>query len=221
MMRTFRTGFLLASFFLMLQTCFSQSTDWEGWAGISLQKKITKELRVNAKTNLRMRDNISAYKNSYAQVSLRYRPIKWMRFTAGYRQIWRDGQSANQSRLFGSTTLVRRWHKRLDTRYRLQYQFDKANNREWSIGENTVRQKLTTSWRKKKTDITWTVGGEIFYGWQGRGGAFDKYRLIFDASYKINKRQSISLGYLFQSELGKGNIDRANILSLDYSLEIR
>jgi len=221
MSRTNRYPAFLLVVILILSTTFANAqTDFGLWGGFELSKKVSDDLRFGFKGNLRFDDNASSYRLSYLQLSLQYRPYKWMRASLGSRAVWRDKFNANGDRLFANMTFIRKWHKRLRTRYRLQYQLDRDTNTEWAMAENGVRHKLSTSWRKKKTDFTWNFGTEFFYSWDGRGGDWDKYRLFFGTSYQINKRQTIGIDYIFQSELNSGN-DKINIIALEYSLQLK
>lgn len=196
-------------------------TDLGVWGGLAINKEVIDDVRLSFKGNLRLDENASSYRLSYAQIGLQYRPKKWMRVSLGTRKVWRDAYSSNGDRVFANTTFVRRWHKRLRTRARIQYQRERDSNSEWALGENSLRYKLSTSWRKKKTDFTWSLGTEWFYDWDARGGDWSKYRLFFGTSYKINKRQSVGLDYLFQSQVNSAVNNKVHILAVEYSISLK
>lgn len=219
-MRTLSAILLVALCLLASSKLSAQNQDLEAWSSLGLSKEVSNDLQLKLRTGLRFNENISAHKLSLFQIGVTYKPIKWMRLTVANRQIFGNKYSSNRQRWISSLVLRRKWHKRLQTRYRMQYQLEKDTGSDWSIGENALRHRLTTSWRKRKTDITWTLGTEWFYTWEGSGASWSKYRLMVDAEYAINKRQGISAGYMFQSTLG-GASKRTHVFSLGYSLSLK
>jgi hypothetical protein len=146
---------LAAAFLLYFLVLTATAHAFEGhkaavWTEAGLRYKIDKKLAVDGRGYWRMEDFLSATDKVMAQISLRFRARKRLRFNAGYRfieEVDKEGDFETAHRFFLDATLRKRL-KALTLSYRLRLQ--RQGDEGFGEQESRVRNKLALKWRASK-----------------------------------------------------------------------
>jgi hypothetical protein len=212
--------------FLSVEPVLSQVNDAGMWLSTSVSAELTKTLDAEGAVEGRFNDNFGELATSFADISLALKIMRNVQVGVNYRTGTRrniDNTYGMRQRVAVDLGLGRYELRKFDFRFRLRYQF---NNAGFGAGEDdvefsrTFRAKMSVS-RKlmKKTDLRF--GGELFFRGFAGTWAFSDLRTGLELRRRINKRQDLSLGYLFQTELGAANPERDFVILLGYSWALK
>jgi hypothetical protein len=194
------------------------STDGQLWLSANARYKPHKTLRLEITQHLRLSNNLSQVEKVMPELEMQYRPIKPLSVSIGYRYI--SERTKNND-----FEPAHRYHAQLSSKkdigplelsYRLRYQ-EKHEEDEFDFNQrlrNKVKLTLDTD-----TPYTPFVFTEIFTDPTATPIDNSKYRLGFGAQYKIDKRQSVSLDYLYQNEFERNDLQQ-HILRFNYQYKI-
>jgi hypothetical protein len=222
---------------LMLCATVSQTAaadDFGTWLGIGAEKTLGSRWSIGADAEWRIADRVSA------GVSAAYKPVKWLKLQGGYElqdvrsegglsssgKYYNDAQWHLRHRFYGDVTgtlKTGRW--KLSLRERLTYttapSYDRTRtvvNTERSdygtVSTKTVESKSSTVLRTRLAAeysiphcaLTPYASVEMY-----NNPSVQKMRYTAGAEYKINKRQSLKMYYLFQDRKTQDDDDEPAI----------
>jgi len=93
-----------------------------------------------------------------------------------------------------------------------------VRNREESSKVLRYKSELTYNIRKSKSNPF--ASAECFYDFHYKGNQFDGYRLALGADYKWHKKQTLSLIYMYESELNQNLPESSNIFYIGYEFDL-
>jgi len=213
---------ILLSLILPLMA-WSQERTTNLWTGISVSKNLTKRISVELDGQWRLTDNLSTTGAYIGELGVGYKFNKHWEVSAFYRYISRrkydKGDEAyvfKQYHRFYANLNYDRKIAFLKLGYRLRYQDQfKDDNGVLENDKSYIRNKLEISY-PNKTKFTPSIAADLFYR---IGENFDEVRYKADVDYKINKKNTITLGGFISHEFESTALDNLTIL-LSYKLKL-
>lgn len=201
----------------------AQTRNTNLWTGISVSKSITKKVFLEADGQWRINNNLKTTGSYIAELGAGYKFNKHWEVTAFYRFISRrkydKGDEAyvfkSYHRFYANLTYD---HKiafvKLTYRLRYQNQF-KDDNGALENDKSYLRNRLELAY-PNKTRFTPALSADLFYR---MGEAFDEIRYKAEVDYKINKKNTLTLGGFISHEFADTEPDDFTIL-LTYKLKL-
>ena len=205
----------------------AQNDKFGTWTGVSLDKKLSKQLTLGTELELRTGNNLKNIDRWSAGISLDYRLAKWLKAGAGYTYLYdyhpeaytyQDDGDLNKRtmtyfgsrhRLNVSLTASKDFGKlsvSLRERWQYTYRPEQANKRmdyqHSDLGYSyPVKGKATNMWRNKlqlKYKATRLLQPYLYGETYVGGSGFDKLRLSLGIELKLSKQSSLNVGYVYQ-----------------------
>ena len=205
----------------------AQNDEFGTWTGVSLDKKLSKQLTLGTELELRTGNNLKNIDRWSAGISLDYRLAKWLKAGAGYTYLYdyhpeaytyQDDGDLNKRtmtyfgsrhRLNVSLTASKDFGKlsvSLRERWQYTYRPEQANKRmdyqHSDLGYSyPVKGKATNMWRNKlqlKYKATRLLQPYLYGETYVGGSGFDKLRLSLGTELKLSKQSSLNVGYVYQ-----------------------
>ena len=208
--RTIRYGVLL---FLLIPNIYG-ADDNESWTSIGFEKKLPYKLKLEFEQELRFKDQISTFKQTFSDISLSYKVFDGLRIQIPYRYIVYKDKIKQRLSFSGSYKYS---FKPVDLKYRTKFQ------RTYEDKESTddmIRNKFSIQYKLGKK-VEPYISGELFHPYNGEPKQLDEYRISFGLTVDIMKKNSIKIFYIFKKEdLTKSDPDEINVFGLDYSFKM-
>jgi hypothetical protein len=204
-------------------TGLAQERNINLWTGINVSKNITKKISLEADAQWRLTNNLTTTGSYIAELGAGYKFNKHWEVSAFYRFISRrkydKGDEAyvfkSYHRFYANLTYD---HKIafLKFAYRLRYQNQfKDDNGTLENDKSYLRNRIELSY-PNKTKFTPAISADLFYR---MGEAFDEVRYKADVDFKINKKNTITLGGFISHEFDNTELDDFTI-QLTYKLKL-
>lgn len=216
----------LLCFFIVIyfQSAHCQDKDFGIWYGLDGEYSITKNLSLKAETMLRTNNNASAFDEAFLETGITYKLNKYLSVGAFYRLT--DKQEKNDEyyinhKIFEEVKgtlpvkdLV------FSLRFRLQEQiktyFNKESDKET---EYQVRFKFKALYKVPDFPVDPYITYETFsVVFTSSDRLVAKNRFEAGLEYKIAKKQSIGLAYIFERDF-QPHLTDMNIISAGYSVK--
>ena len=205
--RTIRYGVLL---FLLIPNIYG-ADDNESWTSIGFEKKLPYKLKLEFEQELRFKDQISTFKQTFSDISLSYKVFDGLRIQIPYRYIVYKDKIKQRLSFSGSYKYS---FKPVDLKYRTKFQ------RTYEDKESTddmIRNKFSIQYKLGKK-VEPYISGELFHPYNGEPKQLDEYRISFGLTVDIMKKNSIKIFYIFKKEgLAKSDPYEVNVFGLAYS----
>ncbi len=230
-------------------TAHAQKDDFGMWFSAGVEKELSKKWDIGAGVEYRMNDNMSATDRISVGVDAKYKVTKWLKASAGYDYLHsREPQETSDGgkylystywyprhRVHADITASHKFGRlKVSLRERWQYtyrpSFDRnrmnieENGPEYGIisskdkkgkGENVLRSRLNVEYDIAKCKFTPFAAAEMFNSW-----ATQKVRYTIGTAYKIDKKNSVELYYLFEDKASRSSDDAVidcHIVGMEYS----
>ena len=187
--RTIRYGVLL---FLLIPNIYG-ADDNESWTSIGFEKKLPYKLKLEFEQELRFKDQISTFKQTFSDISLSYKVFDGLRIQIPYRYIVYKDKIKQRLSFSGSYKYS---FKPVDLKYRTKFQ------RTYEDKESTddlIRNKFSVEYKLGKK-VEPYISGELFHPYNGEPKQLDEYRISFGLTVDIMKKNSIKIFYIFKKE---------------------
>jgi hypothetical protein len=179
-------------------------------SGVSLEKKITKKVTLNATGQLRFNNNISYLQTYMFELGGEYKISKSFDAAVYYRFANRRKDETyadlGYGKKFGPI--------KLENRLRYQHQF-KDNDGVTEFDASYIRDKIEASY-SNKSKFTPYLSNDFFFQ---IGGTLDQLRPKVGISYKINKKNAVDLSVFKDVDLA-GTETYGPVLGLVYKLKL-
>lgn len=216
---------------VILPCCAQQSNDAGMWATFTLQHSFTKKINLVIDQEIRLKENYQRINLFYTNFGIDYKLNKFIKISPTYRTIQKkrlEGTYSFRHRLMLDVTLKKKFQKiTLSERVRYQIEVqDLYTSKKGKLAEQFLRFKtdLKYAFNEKLTPY---ISCEFRYqikSPRGDGPQFDKgfrrIRNVLGIEYQINKKNSVNLYYLIQSEYNISTPESIYILGIAYSLTI-
>lgn len=201
------------------------------WATLSIQHAINKKINLVIDEEFRLKENYQRINLFYTNIGIDYKVNKFLKISPTYRTIQKkklDGNYSYRHRLMLDVT-VKKKLKKITLSERVRYQIEVQDF------YTSKKGKFPEQYLRLKTDIKYDIGKKITpyfsceFRYQirnprGDGPVYDngfhRVRNVLGAEYEINKKNSINLYYLYQTEFNISTPESIYILGIGYSLTI-
>lgn len=200
----------------------AQTRNTNLWTGISVSKNITKKISLEFDGQWRINNNLSTTGAYIAELGAGYKFNKHWEVNAFYRFISRrkydKGDAAyvfKQYHRFYANLIYDRKIAFLKLTYRLRYQNQfKDDNGALENDKSYLRNRIELAY-PNKTKFTPALSADLFYR---MGEAFDEIRYKAEVDYKINKKNTITVGGFTSHEFESTALNELTFL-LTYKLK--
>jgi Protein of unknown function (DUF2490) len=188
-------------------------------SGVSLEKKITKKVTLNATGQLRFNNNISYLQTYMFELGGEYKISKSFDAAVYYRFANRRKDETkefkNRHRFYADLGYGKKFGPiKLENRLRYQHQF-KDNDGVTEFDASYIRDKIEASY-SNKSKFTPYLSNDFFFQ---IGGTLDQLRPKVGISYKINKKNAVDLSVFKDVDL-VGTETYGPVLGLAYKLKL-
>ena len=217
MKRSFKIVFLV--FFVLLTMLPENShAELQLWIETGLRYRLNKKFRIEFDQGFRFDDNASHLESILPEISLRYRPVKFVHFKSGYRFIaeWEGNDYTAWHRIFFDT-MLRHSFKPANLAYRLRFQeqFGWPYSYAGVKFKNTVRNRFTVRIDAGRGFEPY-VEGELYLRINDNDGLLHKWRTTLGIEYNFEDHQ-FALFYREESMLNGSGDPTTHILGLGYN----
>ena len=223
-------------FFIAFVSFFSsslaqQSKDAGMWATFSLQHPLSKKINLVLDEELRLKENYQRINLFYTNIGIDYKFNKSIKISPTYRSIQKqrlDGSFSYRHRLMLDVTLKKKIQKfTLSERVRYQIEVqDLYTSKKGKLAEQFLRFKTDLKYSLNDR-ITPYISCELRYQIRSPRGdgpvynnGFHRIRNVLGFECQLNKKNSVNLYYLIQSEFNISTPESIYILGIAYTLTI-
>ena len=204
--RTIRYGVLL---FLLIPNIYG-ADDNESWTSIGFEKKLPYKLKLEFEQELRFKDQISTFKQTFSDISLSYKVFDGLRIQIPYRYIVYKDKIKQRLSFSGSYKYS---FKPVDLKYRTKFQ---CTYEDKESTDDMIRNKFSVQYKLGKK-VEPYISGELFHPYNGEPKQLDEYRISFGLTVDIMKKNSIKIFYIFKKEDLNSDPYDVNVFGLAYS----
>ena len=200
-------------FFLFIQ--FSYGLDHnQSWTSIGIETKLPYSLKLEFEQELRLKDQLTAFHQSFSEVSLSYKVFDGLNIKIPYRYAFFDKKIKQRLSLGGSYKYsVKTINLKYRTRFQRSFEKDMAP-------EDLTRNKFTIEYKLGKK-IEPYVSWELFHLYNTNNDQYDEYRVSFGFSLDLPGKNSIKFFYIFKKEdIAKSNPDEINVFGMSYRFKL-
>ena len=202
---------------------FAQTKDAGLWMDLGFSREMGDRFELTVSPEIRLDENLTRWSRLFADVSLEYKYNKHISLSGAYRGgVGNDGVHIDsRHRMQYGLGLKQKWND-WSVQYQSRVQF--ALNAAWSDSDvdfnTTWRNRLTVKYGGlKKTDLA--TAYEIFNSVSAyQELAMTNWRWTAQVARKINKEQSVSVGYLIQRDLTESPQHLDFVFLLSYKVEL-
>ncbi|MBA4241693.1 MAG: hypothetical protein C0448_13285 [Sphingobacteriaceae bacterium] len=201
------------------------------WATLTIQHPLNKKTNLVIDEEFRLKENYQRINLFYTNIGIDYKLYKFLKISPTYRIVQKkrlDGNYSYRHRLMLDVTVKKKMEKiTLSERVRYQIEVqDFYTSKKGKFPEQYLRLKTDLKYDLKKK-ITPYYSVEFRYqirNPRGDGPVYDngfhRVRNVLGVEYEIDKKNSINLYYLFQTEFNISTPERLYILGIAYALTI-
>lgn len=220
---------------VLIWTCFAgkaqQSNDAGMWNTLSIQHSLTKKVNLVIDQEFRLRENYQRINLFYTNIGIDYKYNKFLKISPTYRTIQKkrlDGTYSFRHRLMLDVTVKKKFEK-ITLSERIRYQAEVQDY------YTSRKGKLVEQFLRFKTDIKYAATEKLtpyysiefryqIHAPRGDGPLYDngfrRVRNVLGVEYEINKKNSINVYYLYQTEFTISTPESIFILGIGYTLTI-
>jgi len=197
-----------------------QTNDAELWSGVSIKKKITKDITGSLEQQVRLDQNISSPKNIFTEARVSYRFNKIFKYSVSYRFI-------NRNQVEDGYVTGNRFTGDLRVRYKMKplvFTYRNRMQREYRMEELGVRQinynrnKLALALDLDKKFSPY-ISFEIYYHLNKE--EFNKNRYTVGVDFDLKNRNELSVFYRLQQDYNVNNPVNAYIIGIGFSHSLK
>ena len=201
----------------------AQTKDAGLWMDVGFSREMGDRFELTVSPEIRLDENLTRWSRLFADASLEYKYNKHISLSAAYRGgAGNDGVHVDgRHRMQYGLGLKQKWND-WTIQYQSRVQF--ALNAAWSEADvdfnTTWRNRVTVKYGGlKKTDLA--TAYEIFNSVSAyQELAWTNWRWTAQVARKINKKQSVALGYLIQRDLTESPQHLDFVILISYKAEL-
>ena len=210
--KIFRFNFRKFYFLIIFQFLLG-ADDTESWNSIGFEKKIPLALKVNLEQSLRLKDNLSSFKQTFTEITISRKIFDDIKIFVPLRYASYKDKTKQRFSFGGS---VKYSIKPLAFKYRLKYQ---KTYLERVFSDDVFRNKFSVVYKiNKKFDSYTSI--EIFHLNQLDQYLFNEYRISFGLDIDLPNKKAVKVFYTRKiKDLNKSDPDQTNILGIAYDFK--
>lgn len=220
---------LFLSCFLIpaLKESYGQQNDFQGWPSAQVNLEVLKDLKFHLEEEIRFRENISRIDRQINDIGASYRFNKYFKAAFYYRIAgnWKNSGEVQWSNGIYADLSGRIEPGRFTLGYQLRLQSSRValrNNEEQWFDGLTNRHKISVEYDIKGLPIHPFTEGLLYTHFGGsEGSAVLGYRIWVGTTWSISRMHEITLKYGVDQELNVTDPERAYIIALGYTLNLK
>jgi len=207
----------------------NKASDVELWNGIEISKEVTKKIDVSFTYQLRFNKQVQRFKSTFAQFGVTF-PIKKIhkniKISPNIRLIRNfDKEFIKRPFLDVGTRLFKSDKITLGYKMRFQKDFQHFSKNEFDV-DFYWRNRLTLNFNQisqneKLKDLEPYLGVILFTRVYNKGTQNDQLRILAGINYKVKKRQSVRIGYIYRERFNVSRPSISHIISLKMDFEMK
>ena len=199
-------------FFLFIQSSYGLD-DNQSWTSIGFEKKLPYSLKLEFEQELRLKDQLSTFNQTFSEVSLSYRVFDGLNIKIPYRYAIFDDKVKQRLSFSGSYKYS---FKPISLKYRAKFQ--RTNEKEKNA-KDLIRNKFTIEYKLDKK-IEPYVSGELLHLYKTDQRPLDECRVSFGVTVDLPRKKSIKIFYTYKKEdITKSSPDEINVFGVAYNFK--
>ena len=199
-------------FFLFIQFSYGLD-DNQFWTSIGFEKKLPYSLKLEFEQELRFKDQLSTFNQTFSEVSLSYKVFDGLNINIPYRYAIFNDKIKQRLSFSGSYKYS---FKPISLKYRARFQ--RTNEKEKNA-KDLIRNKFTIEYKLGKK-IEPYFSGELLHLYKTDQRSLDEYRVSFGVAVDLPRKKSIKIFYTYKKEdITKSSPDEINIFGLTYNFK--
>ena len=204
----------------------------ENWLGGNLSLKVNKHWEFNLENQFRYSIDDVRFDRNFTEFQIIKKVNDSFSWGISYRYIVKNHDFENIVQYYNRYNyfISQNWDFGSNNRFNLKYRFQYQRRRENFLNTNKFIGKLRKFWRFKTTlsyNIKdWKFDPKLGIEFFVRGNnhptdQFNKYRISIGTKKKVNKKQKISLKYIFEKQYKSWNPEVFHILAIKYNYQLK
>ena len=191
----------------------SAADDTESWSSIGFETKLPYSLELELEQGLRLKDQMSSFKQTFTQVSIAYEIIDGMKIFVPIRYAIFEDKTKQRISAGGSYKYDL---KPLSFKYRSKFQMTFEED---EPSRELVRNKFSIDYKINKKFKSY-ISGEVFHLYDLDQYQYDEYRISTGMNVSIKKKRQLKIFYTYKIEdLTKSSTNQINIFGIGYNFK--
>ena len=192
----------------------SAADDTESWSSIGFETKLPYSLELELEQGLRLKDQMSSFKQTFTQVSIAYEIIDGMKIFFPIRYAIFEEKTKQRISAGGSYKYDL---KPLSFKYRSKFQMTFEED---EPSRELVRNKFSIDYKINKKFKSY-ISGEIFHLYDLDQYQYDEYRISTGMNMSIKKKRQLKIFYTYKLEdLTRSRKNQINIFGIGYNFKV-
>ena len=199
--------------FLILLQGINGADDTESWSSIGFETKLPYSIELELDQGLRLKDQMSSFKQTFTQVSIAYEIIDGMKIFVPIRYAIFEDKTKQRISAGGSYKYDL---KPLSFKYRSKFQMIFEED---EPSRELVRNKFSIDYKINKKFKSY-ISGEVFHLYDLDQYQYDEYRISTGMNVSIKKKRQLKIFYTYKIEdLTKSSTNQINIFGIGYNFK--
>ena len=218
--------FIICFFAIILpQICYSQNDDFGIWYGLNAESSLTKKLDIDVSAMIRTFNDASKIEQAFMEAGISYKFNKYLSVAGSYRiinNLENNSEFHIRHKFFADVKgTLPIGNFSFSSRFRLQILkktfIEKESDK---VPDYHGRIKLKLIYKIPRFPVNPYLSVESFIPlYRNSSRLIDKNRFTLGSDYKISKKHSVGLEYIFQRDF-KPHISDINIISIGYTYRL-
>ena len=192
----------------------SAADDTESWSSIGFETKLPYSLELELEQSLRLKDQMSSFKQTFTQVSIAYEIIDGMKIFVPIRYAIFEDKTKQRISAGGSYKYDL---KPLSFKYRSKFQMTFEED---EPSRELVRNKFSIDYKINKKFKSY-ISGEIFHLYDLDQYQYDEYRISTGMNMSIKKKRQLKIFYTYKLEdLTRSRKNQINTFGIGYNFKL-
>ena len=187
--------------FLILLQGINGADDTESWSSIGFETRLPYSIELELDQGLRLKDQMSSFKQTFTQVSIAYEIIDGMKIFVPIRYAIFEDKTKQRISAGGS------------------YKYD-LKPLENEPSRELVRNKFSIDYKINKKLKSY-ISGEVFHLYDLDQYQYDEYRISTGMNMSIKKKRQLKIFYTYKLEdLTRSSTNQINIFGIGYNFKL-
>ena len=200
--------------FLILLKGINGADDTESWSSIGFETRLPYSIELELDQGLRLKDQMSSFKQTFTQVSIAYEIIDGMKIFVPIRYAIFEDKTKQRISAGGSYKYDL---KPLSFKYRSKFQMTFEED---EPSRELVRNKFSIDYKINKKFKSY-ISGEVFHLYDLDQYQYDEYRISTGMNMSIKKKRQLKIFYTYKLEdLTRSSTNQINIFGIGYNFKL-
>ena len=200
--------------FLILLQGINGADDTESWSSIGFETRLPYSIELELDQGLRLKDQMSSFKQTFTQVSIAYEIIDGMKIFVPIRYAIFEDKTKQSISAGGSYKYDL---KPLSFKYRSKFQMTFEED---EPSRELVRNKFSIDYKINKKFKSY-ISVEVFHLYDLDQYQYDEYRISTGMNMSIKKKRQLKIFYTYKLEdLTRSSTNQINIFGIGYNFKL-